>query len=368
MENNHDIDKKFNEASAQALEEPETFPSFEKVWDKIEEKLDKKDSKKRKWAVWIPYGIAASLIIGFGAIYFSKEEKTDTPQRIDSVMAKNTVFPHNSINSASKHVQEIDKTVKSNIKKEMLPAVPVKNLAFEVRTESLIIPEVVGDRQVVEAEPKGYLNMSSIRKQDTLKENSIEEVIAKGIKREKNSVLNSFRTASNDGYPTNVNSVEDTAQSSTLDSFNKREPIAILENKTLGKGKNFIGKNASTQKISNKFLLNSIQGSAPGLSINSAFANLGSGAIVYVKGNGSIENSEPLYIINGTVADSESFKNINTNKIAKITVLKNEAILALYGSKASNGVIIVETKDISKSEKEKIEEIMKKGSEKQLKP
>ena len=39
MENNHDIDKKFNEAS-QSLEEPATFPGFDKVWAKVEEKLD----------------------------------------------------------------------------------------------------------------------------------------------------------------------------------------------------------------------------------------------------------------------------------------------------------------------------------------
>lgn len=60
MENNHDIDKKFNEAS-HSLEEPTTFPGFDKVWAKVEEKLDKKEDKKR---IWLQYGIAASLIIG----------------------------------------------------------------------------------------------------------------------------------------------------------------------------------------------------------------------------------------------------------------------------------------------------------------
>jgi hypothetical protein len=63
MENNHDIDKTFNEAS-QSLEEPATFPGFDKVWNRIEEKLDQKEEKKkRKISVWLPYGIAASLII-----------------------------------------------------------------------------------------------------------------------------------------------------------------------------------------------------------------------------------------------------------------------------------------------------------------
>ena len=46
MENNHDIDKKFNEASK--TEEPATFPGFDKVWTQVEGKLDKKENKKRQ--------------------------------------------------------------------------------------------------------------------------------------------------------------------------------------------------------------------------------------------------------------------------------------------------------------------------------
>ncbi|WP_449397513.1 hypothetical protein [Chryseobacterium wanjuense] len=46
MENNHNIDKTFNEAS-KTLEEPATFPGFEKVWSTIEERLDKKQEKKK---------------------------------------------------------------------------------------------------------------------------------------------------------------------------------------------------------------------------------------------------------------------------------------------------------------------------------
>ncbi len=62
MENNH-IDQQFNEAS-KLSEEPAVFPGFEKVWEKIEEKLDTKEEKKRMIPLWLPYGIAASLVIG----------------------------------------------------------------------------------------------------------------------------------------------------------------------------------------------------------------------------------------------------------------------------------------------------------------
>lgn len=103
MENNHDIDKKFNEAS-QSLEEPVTFPGFDKVWTKVEEKLDKKEDKKRIIPTWIPYGIAASLIAGLGAFYFINKNNGSEFEK--SVIAHNTVSPKAS-------------TVKSNIEKKI---------------------------------------------------------------------------------------------------------------------------------------------------------------------------------------------------------------------------------------------------------
>ncbi|MGO4710918.1 VWA domain-containing protein, partial [Chryseobacterium sp. 2TAF14] len=105
MENNHDIDKKFNEAS-QSLEEPATFPDFDKVWAKVEEKLNKKDDKKKIIPIWFPYGIAASLIIGLGAFYFIN--KNDGSE-IKPAIAQNETSP--KVNS---NIQVIDSTVKSN--------------------------------------------------------------------------------------------------------------------------------------------------------------------------------------------------------------------------------------------------------------
>jgi len=109
MENNHDIDKKFNEAS-QSLEEPVTFQGFDKVWAKVEEKLDKKEDKKRIVPIWFPYGIAASLIIGLGAFYFIN--KNDVSEIGKPAIVQNTVSPKMNSN-----VQTIDSTVKSNIEK-----------------------------------------------------------------------------------------------------------------------------------------------------------------------------------------------------------------------------------------------------------
>jgi hypothetical protein len=75
MENNHDIDKRFNDAS-KLSEEPTVFQGFDKVWAKVEEKLDTIEEKKRILPVWLPYGVAASLILGLGAFYFISKNGT----------------------------------------------------------------------------------------------------------------------------------------------------------------------------------------------------------------------------------------------------------------------------------------------------
>ena len=112
MENNHDIDKKFSEAS-QAIEEPATFPGFDKVWAKVEEKLDQKEEKKRILPVWLPYGIAASLIIGLGAFYFIN--KNSDEKLVPSIVQKAT--PHET--PPHQDITQIDSTIQSNIKKEV---------------------------------------------------------------------------------------------------------------------------------------------------------------------------------------------------------------------------------------------------------
>lgn len=111
MENNH-IDQQFNEASKRS-EEPTVFPGFDKVWEKVEEKLDEKKDKKKIIPVWLPYGIAASLIIGMGALYFlNKKEVTES---VKSAIVEHKSAPKPSVNN---HIATIDHITKENIQKE----------------------------------------------------------------------------------------------------------------------------------------------------------------------------------------------------------------------------------------------------------
>ncbi len=85
----------------------------------------------------------------------------------------------------------------------------------------------------------------------------------------------------------------------------------------------------------------SIQGLAPGVNVRTGGAP-GQGAVVEIRGVASFTDANPLYVIDGMIADANS--TINTNDIASIQVLKDASAAAIYGSRAANGVIIITTK------------------------
>jgi len=66
-------------------------------------------------------------------------------------------------------------------------------------------------------------------------------------------------------------------------------------------------------------------------------------AAVRVRGIGSINNNDPLYVVDG-VPTTGGLVNINPNDIESMTVLKDASSSAIYGSRAANGVIVITTK------------------------
>lgn len=90
-------------------------------------------------------------------------------------------------------------------------------------------------------------------------------------------------------------------------------------------------------------VVNSLSGKVAGLSINRSGSGVGSGSRVILRGNRSISgDSQPLYIVDGVPASG--IDNLNPDDIASINVLKGPNAAALYGSRANNGAIVVNTK------------------------
>ena len=93
-------------------------------------------------------------------------------------------------------------------------------------------------------------------------------------------------------------------------------------------------------------------GKIAGVDVQTAGGQPGSGAQIRIRGGASLKASnDPLYVIDGLAIDNNTNKGmsnilamINPNDIESFTVLKDASATAIYGSRASNGVIIITTK------------------------
>ena len=87
----------------------------------------------------------------------------------------------------------------------------------------------------------------------------------------------------------------------------------------------------------------SLQGRVSGLTITSNSGQPGDGATLRVRGTTSINNSEPLYIVDG-VQIGGGIEYLNQADIESIEVLKDAASAAIYGARGAAGVVLVTTK------------------------
>ena len=88
--------------------------------------------------------------------------------------------------------------------------------------------------------------------------------------------------------------------------------------------------------------MKALQGRVPGMNIT-ADGNPSGSTTIRIRGIGTLNNNDPLYIIDG-VPTKGGMHELNGNDIESIQVLKDAASASIYGSRAANGVIIVTTK------------------------
>lgn len=87
-----------------------------------------------------------------------------------------------------------------------------------------------------------------------------------------------------------------------------------------------------------------LQGKLAGVQVSQATGTPGGGMDIRIRGAASITaGASPLYVVDGNPITG-GINNINPNEIESISVLKDAAATALYGSRAANGVVLIETK------------------------
>ena len=108
------------------------------------------------------------------------------------------------------------------------------------------------------------------------------------------------------------------------------------------------------QTISDTDPMRALQGKVPGMTITTTGSPSGTGT-VRIRGIGSFNSSQdPLYIIDG-VPTNMAMNSLNTSDIESMQVLKDAASASIYGSRASNGVIIITTKKGKQGGKVKVD-------------
>ena len=110
-----------------------------------------------------------------------------------------------------------------------------------------------------------------------------------------------------------------------------------------------------SEKIANRPVMNVTQaltGVAPGVRVTQGSGAPGDEKMsIQVRGQGSFNNSSPLILVDGVVADMAP---LNSDDIESISILKDASAAAIYGSRAANGVILVTTKKGKREEKPQV--------------
>ncbi len=108
-------------------------------------------------------------------------------------------------------------------------------------------------------------------------------------------------------------------------------------------------------------VISAIEGATTGVQMLSASGQPGSGPSIVIRGVGTLSGgTDPLYVVDGVQYEG-ALTSINPEDIKSMTVLKDAASTSLYGSRASNGVVLITTKSGSRNDDLKVNVSIQKG-------
>ncbi|MEM9142947.1 MAG: carboxypeptidase-like regulatory domain-containing protein, partial [Bacteroidota bacterium] len=123
--------------------------------------------------------------------------------------------------------------------------------------------------------------------------------------------------------------------------------------------------NAEIAEVKSANFVDNLAGKLAGITINQGPTGVGSTSRITIRGEASFSNNNPLFVVDGVPINNNSVFNftneaaagfqevdfgngameVNPDDIAEVSVLKGPSAAALYGTRASNGVIVIETKN-----------------------
>ncbi len=322
MENNN-IDKHFRKLSEQ--EQPTSFKNSEKVWDKIEQKLDQQPTRK-KLTVWKYAGIAAAvlLFVTLGITLFDQSSKV-----MPSVEDNQKVIVNEE--KAKEIIQEQTDSVEDVYVYEE----PKKVTPNRVQDEKVFMEvEVKKDPALRTSQDDfdDYTTSGRADREANYERGELKLDRAQTGSAEKSS---SKRSASVDRY-TNNEWVVTNYQS--VDKKQSASAVNTVSSKTI-------------EGRPNPSLIQALQGQVAGLNITTGSGQPGTDyTAVILRGLGSINKIEPLFIVDGVPVSADTFRAMNPNDIENIKILKGAEATAFYGSRGAKGVVDITSKKGAKRE------------------
>ena len=412
MENQDKLYDKMKQAAKNA--ESNSFPGMEKVWARVEEKLDKKEDKK-VIILWKKWAIAASLLLFVSLGYqFLKSDKevitNDNPIVIENKDTIQNVAPLKIDKPEEKAV------VSTEVESE-------KNLNAETTSqESILKNSIKKDQQVVSVFNDSLMKLNDLIALDEEKSKVIsKEIPTVKISSEEINKLTGERMITGvvmDNYnlplPGATVLIKGTSKGTQTD-FDGKFSIRAKKGETLEFS--YVGMLTKTAKIDSSTNLNIAlvddgntlgevvvvgygvqkkqsttsssltsvssddikrgkkrnkeKNSRPANPVTSTLSGYVSGVQiaqnipqnnVRIRGVASIKSgNEPLIILDGQPISQKEMQVLNPNDIKEITVLKDTSATSLYGSRANNGVIVITSKN------GKVETLSKRQLKKKLK-
>ena len=178
MENfNKNIDQLFSDESKKA-EEHTTFPSFEKVWEKVENRLDEVENitKTRIIPIWLPYSIAASLVFTFGIMYFFNQKETISNYSNIASNGSNELIDNQNFknNLDSAKIAKLDQSIKQNIKESHLNET---SKSFNIIKTKISLPQVLGASKILNQENVSSYNNAEADKTKEIAVNDDNQIM-----------------------------------------------------------------------------------------------------------------------------------------------------------------------------------------------
>jgi TonB-linked SusC/RagA family outer membrane protein len=101
-------------------------------------------------------------------------------------------------------------------------------------------------------------------------------------------------------------------------------------------------KSTELQKVAASNVTQALQGKIAGVNVSSASGRPGEGPVIRIRGTGTLNNANPIYVVDGLILDNIDF--LNSSDIENIEVLKDASSAAIYGTRGANGVVLITTR------------------------